>query len=85
MKIVVGSDMKNYVMDVVVVDFCQCGYQVEVFGVLIEMFVMWLKVVLEVVEQVVDGIFEQVVFFCWMGIGISLVVNKVKGICVVFC
>lgn len=43
----------------------------------------YLKVVIEVVEWVVCGEVDWVIFFCGMGFGVVIVVNKVFGICVV--
>ena len=77
--------MKNHVTDAVVADLRQRGHQVEVFGALVEMPVMWPKVALEVAEQVAGGAFDQAVLFCWTGTGISLAANKVKGIRAALC
>ncbi len=85
MKIAVGSDMNTHVTGVVTEELRRRGYEVRLFGALVETPAMWSKVALEVAEKVAEGSFDQAVLFCWTGTGISLAANKVPGIRAALC
>lgn len=85
MRIVVGSDECMYLIDWLVEEVKKCGYKVDLFGYFVDYYDYWSVVVQLVVERVVAGEVDEGILFCWIGIGVCLVVNKVFGVCVVLC
>ena len=80
MKIAVGSDMKTHTTDVLIAELKQRGFQIDLYGALLEKTAQWSRVAVEVAEKVSRGLYDQAILFCWTGTGISLAANKVRGI-----
>lgn len=85
MKLAIGSDERTHLTDVVVDEIKKRGYEVVLFGPLIEEAEYWPKVAREVAESVADGQADEGVLFCWTGTGVSLAANKVPGIRAALC
>lgn len=85
MKIVVGSDLKTHLTEVVVEELKSRGHEVAIYGALVKASALWPQVAVEVAEEVAAGNYDQAVLFCWTGTGISLAANKVRGIRAALC
>lgn len=87
MKILVASDEKTNVTDVVLVYLKEKGHEVSVCGALVsdDKKWHWAEISQEAGEKVAKGEFDMGVFFCWSGTGTSMAANKVKGIRAALC
>lgn len=87
MKIAVGSDEKTYLTDKVLEWLKDKGYEVSLFGHLVDEGKKWKWVDIgkEVAELVASGKAVQGIVFCWSGTGICMAANKIKGIRAALC
>ncbi len=74
MKLVVGTDTADPLVDRVVARLEEAGHGTEVLPV-----AAWPKVARTVAEAVAAGSADQGVLFCWTGTGTSMAANKVRG------
>ncbi len=80
MKLIVGSDEKTHLTDVVIDDLYKRGHTVALAGLLRGDTLHWSRVAQEVAECVVRGEADEGILFCWTGTGVSIAANKVPGI-----
>lgn len=85
MKIVVGSDEKNYLTDALVADLKQRGHELLLIGPLAGHNDAWPEVGRAVGETVASGAAAQGIVCCYTGTGVSIAANKVKGIRAALC
>jgi ribose 5-phosphate isomerase B len=85
MKLAIGSDERTHLTDVVVDEIKKRGYEVVLFGPLIDEAEYWPQVAREVAESVASGQVNEGILFCWTGTGVSLAANKVPGIRAALC
>jgi ribose 5-phosphate isomerase B len=85
MKIVVGSDEKTHLTDLVVQELDKRGCKVELVGPLKEEYADWPHVAEQVAERVARGQADEGILFCWTGTGVSMAANKVPGIRAALC
>src|SRR6185503_5727089 len=85
MKIVFGSDEKNYLTDALVAELERRGHMVELVGPLAGNADAWPDVGRAVGEAVVAGVAEQGVVCCYTGTGVSIAANKVPGVRAALC
>jgi ribose 5-phosphate isomerase B len=80
MKVVIGSDERNHLTDVIVAELEQRGYEVLRLGPLAGEAQSWSVVAQAVAERVADGEADEGIVCCWTGTGVSIAANKVPGI-----
>jgi ribose 5-phosphate isomerase B len=85
MKIVMGSDEKTHLTDVVVDEVRKRGHEVELVGPLQDDSIAWPEVAEQVAERVARGQADEGLLFCWTGTGVSMAANKVPGIRAALC
>ncbi len=85
MKIVVGSDEKTHLTDVVVKELEQRGHEIQLVGPLKDENIAWPEVAEQVAESVAKGEADEGMLFCWTGTGVSMAANKVPGIRAALC
>lgn len=85
MKIVVGSDEKTHLIDIVLKELKKRGHQVVLCGALRKKGIDWVDSAQEVAEKVASGECGQGILFCWTGTGVSIVANKIPGIRAALC
>jgi|SRR5581483_653545 len=75
MRLVVGADDRDEVIDAVVADLRRRGHDVRVLEV-----DRWPEVARRVGEAVAAGDADQGVLFCWTGTGTAMAANKIPGV-----
>lgn len=85
MKLAIGSDERTHLTDAVVDEIKKRGYDVVLFGPLIDEAEYWPQVAREVAESIAGGQTNEGILFCWTGTGVSLAANKVPGIRAALC
>jgi len=85
MKLAVGSDERTPLTDAVVADLQERGHDVVLFGLLTGQEDYWPDIAHQVAENVVSGLADEVILFCWTGTGVSIAANKVPGIRAALC
>ncbi|WP_376788406.1 RpiB/LacA/LacB family sugar-phosphate isomerase [Thermoflexus sp.] len=85
MRIVVGSDERTHVTDVVLEELRRRGFEVEPVGPLAGVRQSWSEVARIVAEKVARGEADEGILFCWTGTGVSIAANKVPGIRAALC
>ena len=85
MKLAIGSDERTHLTEIVVDEIKKRGYEVSLFGPLIDEAKYWPQVAAEVAESVAGGQADEGILFCWTGTGVSLAANKVPGIRAALC
>ncbi|MEW6651821.1 MAG: RpiB/LacA/LacB family sugar-phosphate isomerase, partial [Chloroflexota bacterium] len=90
MKLAVGTDERNHVVDFVLAELKKRGYQVNYTGPqsgqnppVSENY--WPSVARRVAQAVAGGDADEGILFCWTGTGVSLAANKVRGIRAALC
>lgn len=85
-KIVVCSDEKHPIHEVVIRDLQKRGFELVLLGALeTAQDEPWPDVAEQAARQIVEGHCEEGIFFCWTGTGISIAANKVPGIRAALC
>lgn len=85
MRIVVGSDERTHLTDVVLEELRRRGLEVEPVGPLAGEKRTWSEVARIVAEKVARGEADEGILFCWTGTGVSIAANKVPGIRAALC
>lgn len=85
MRIVVGSDEKQHVVDVVADHLTSRGHTVDLVGPPAGGGEEWAEVGHLVGRRVADGSADTGVLFCWTGTGASIAANKVAGVRAALC
>lgn len=85
MKIIVGSDEKNYMTDILVAELTQRGHALTLVGPLAGASDAWPEVGRAVGEAVASGTAAQGIVCCYTGTGVSIAANKVPGIRAALC
>lgn len=85
MKLVVASDEKTYLTDVVVDELQKRGHDVILLGPLVGEDIPWTLVSEQLGIKIANGEAEQGVLFCYTGTGASIAANKVRGIRAALC
>ncbi|MEZ5169172.1 MAG: RpiB/LacA/LacB family sugar-phosphate isomerase [Acidimicrobiia bacterium] len=85
MRVVVGSDEQEHVVDVVVDYLRGLGHTVDLVGPPGGGTEQWAEVGHIVGRRVADGTADTGVLFCWTGTGASIAANKVAGVRAALC
>ena len=79
MKLAIGSDERTALTDAVVKTLEDGGHTLTLFGPLAGEPSSWPGVARQVAEDVVGGVVDEGILFCWTGTGVSIAANKVPG------
>jgi len=86
MKLVVASDERNKLTDLVVDYLKSKGHQLILLGTLGNSpLAKWVEIGKEAALMVAEGKVERGVLFCWSGTGICMAANRVKGARAALC
>ncbi|MGH2806938.1 MAG: RpiB/LacA/LacB family sugar-phosphate isomerase [Actinomycetota bacterium] len=85
MKVGVGSDARDALVDAVVKDLKNRGHEVVLVGPPAGDDIQWVEVGRKLGGLVATGAVENGVLFCWTGTGASIAANKVRGIRAALC
>jgi len=85
MKLVVASDEKTHLTDIVVHYLKEKGHELILRGALVEKNEKWAEIGKEAANVVAERKAIQGVLFCWSGTGICIAANKIKGIKAALC
>ena len=85
MKLSVGSDERSSIVDFTLEYLAKKGYSLVYYGPESEGSDPWPEVARQVAEDVVAGLSDEGILFCWTGTGVSLAANKVRGIRAALC
>lgn len=85
MRLSVGSDEHTHLTDVVIDWLRAHGHELILHGPIGGEKLAWPEVGRTVAEDVVSGLAEEGVLFCWTGTGVSIAANKVPGIRAALC
>ena len=85
MRVVVGSDEKTPLTDVVTEELRRRGHDVTLMGPLAGRHMEWAAVGRGVGQKVAEGEADAGVLFCWTGTGASIAANKVPGVRAALC
>ena len=85
MKIAVGSDERNGVVDAVIEHLRSEGHEVNWFGPVSSGSVTWPEVAFMVAKEIALHRVDEGILFCWTGTGVSIAANKVPGIRAALC
>jgi ribose 5-phosphate isomerase B len=85
MRIVLGSDERTPLTDVVADDLRARGHEVVLVGPPGGEAKEWAEVGLDVGRAVASGDAARGVLFCWTGTGASIAANKVRGVRAALC
>jgi ribose 5-phosphate isomerase B len=85
MKIIVGSDEKTHLTDVIVGELARREFEVQLVGPLAELKETWSVVARDVAEAVSRGDADEGILCCWTGTGVSIAANKVPGVRAALC
>lgn len=81
MKLIVGSDERTHMTDMLIEELRKRGHELDLIGPLTDESMQWP----EVGEAVAAGLAEQGIVCCWTGTGVSIAANKVHGIRAALC
>ncbi|MRR10781.1 RpiB/LacA/LacB family sugar-phosphate isomerase, partial [bacterium] len=85
MKLSVGADERNHVVDAVLKRLKHDGHRVVFYGPSGRASVPWSEVAACVAHDVAGGAADEGILFCWTGTGVSIAANKVSGIRAALC
>ncbi len=85
MRLAIGSDEKTYMTDQVIQRLQHEGYELTLFGPLVDAPQTWPGVAQQVAEAVTNGSADEGILFCWTGTGVSIAANKIPGIRAALC
>lgn len=85
MKIAVASDEKTHLTDFVIEDLKQRGYEIRLYGPLVDDALPWTLASEKLADAVASGEADEGVLFCYTGTGASIAANKVPGIRAALC
>lgn len=85
MRIMIGSDERNRMTDVIVEELQKRGHDLDLVGSLAEESLTWPYVARRVAEAVSRGQADEGILCCWTGTGVSMAANKVPGVRAALC
>ena len=86
MRIAVSTDMRTHLVDILLDELKERGYEFNYFGPEEEgAEADWPDVTLEAVNQVTQNEADEAIVMCWTGTGCSIVANKIPGIRAALC
>lgn len=86
MKIAISSDEYFPLVDELIEEVKQRGYEVIYFGPLKDEKAQdWPEVTLKAIEEIKSGRAEEGIVLCWTGTGCTLIANKIPGIRAALC
>lgn len=87
MKLVVASDEKTILTNIVVDYLKSKGHELELLGDLVDENKKWKWVDIgkESAQKIVNRQAEQAILFCWSGTGICMAANRIKGARAALC
>ena len=85
MRIVIGSDERNRMTDVLVEELNRLEHEITLIGPLADEDLTWPHVARRVAEAVAQGHAEEGILCCWTGTGVSMAANKVPGVRAALC
>jgi len=85
MKIAVGADERNNVVDAIIEHLRQEGHEVTWFGPVGSGSVTWPEAAFQVAREIALHRVDEGILFCWTGTGVSIAANKVPGIRAALC
>jgi ribose 5-phosphate isomerase B len=85
MRIIIGSDERNRMTEVVVEELNRQGHEINLVGPLADEELTWPHVARRVAEAVAQGHADEGILCCWTGTGVSMAANKVHGIRAALC
>lgn len=85
MRIIVGSDERNRMTDVIVEELQHRGHRVDLVGPLTNQELTWPNVARQVAEAVAQGYADEGILCCWTGTGVCMAANKVPGVRAALC
>lgn len=86
MKIVVASDERTKLTDLVVEYLKSQGHQVLLLGALGDnLSEKWVEIGKDAGAMVAEGKVERGILFCWSGTGVAMAANRVKGARAALC
>lgn len=85
MRIIVGSDERNRMTDVIVEELQHRGHRVDLVGPLANEELTWPNVARRVAEAVAQGYADEGILCCWTGTGVCMAANKVPGVRAALC
>jgi ribose 5-phosphate isomerase B len=85
MRIIIGSDERNRMTDVLVEEVRQRGHEIELVGSLTEEALTWPNIARRVAEAVAQGNADEGILCCWTGTGVSMAANKIPGVRAALC
>ena len=85
MNIIVGSDERNRMTDVIIEELQKRNFEVQLVGPLAGEEGTWPVIAKKVGEAVASAKAEQGILCCWTGTGVSMAANKIPGIRAALC
>ncbi len=85
MRIIIGSDERNRMTDVLVEEVRRRGHEIELVGSLTEEALTWPNIGRRVAEAVALGHADEGILCCWTGTGVSMAANKIPGVRAALC
>lgn len=85
MRLSVGADERNPVVDAVIKLLKRDGHRVVFYGPSGRASVPWPEVAACVAHDIAGGAADEGILFCWTGTGVSIAANKVAGIRAALC
>jgi ribose 5-phosphate isomerase B len=85
MRIMMGSDERNRMTEVIVEELNRLGHETNLVGSLANEDLAWPHVARRVAEAVAQGHAEEGILCCWTGTGVSMAANKVPGVRAALC
>ena len=85
MRLSIGADERNHVVDVLLKQLKEQGHEVTWYGPQGKGSVPWPEVARCVAEDVAQGRSREGILFCWTGTGVSIAANKIRGIRAALC
>jgi ribose 5-phosphate isomerase B len=84
-RVVLGSDEKTDLTDLLVKELTDRGHEISLIGPPAGEDKEWAQVGREVGAEVASGRADTAVLFCWTGTGASIAANKVPGVRAALC
>ncbi len=85
MRIIVGSDERNRMAEVVLEELRKRGHDIQLVGPLAGEGGTWPEVARKVAEAVSRTEADEGILCCWTGTGVSIAANKVPGVRAALC
>jgi ribose 5-phosphate isomerase B len=85
MRIVMGADEHDPVLDVIAAELRALGHEVVRVGATPEQPAPWGPVALDVGRRVAEGSADQGIVCCYTGTGVSMAANKLPGVRAALC